>query len=75
MICSDVPVTGRSCNGHAGAGNGDAAVADVPRRVGAIENTVGVVSQQHRMGLGAVVEDDALRVLLQQGNQHRRFAL
>ena len=27
------------------------------------------------MGLGAVVEDDALRVLLQQGDQHRRFAL
>ena len=75
VICSDVPVTGRSCNGHAGAGNGDAAVADVPRRVGAIENTVGVVGQQHRMGLGAVVEDDALRVLLQQGDQHRRFAL
>ena len=27
------------------------------------------------MGLGAVVQNDALRVLLQQGDQHRRFAL
>ena len=66
VVGAHIPVAGRLCNGHAGAGERDAAGRDVPGRVGTIEHAVRIIGQQHGMGLRAVVQDDAFRVLSQQ---------
>ena len=69
VVRGNVPVAGRAVDGHAGAGERDAAGGNVPGRVGAMEHAVGVVGQQHGVGLAAVVQDDALRVLRKQGDE------
>ena len=53
----------------------DASGRDVACRIGAIEVAVGVVGEQHCMGLAAVIQHDALRVLRKQGDQGLHFFL
>ena len=70
LVGGYVPIAGSSCNGNARAGDGHTAGGDAAGRVGAVEHTVGVVGQEDRVGLAAIIEDDSLGVLGQQLNEH-----
>ena len=69
MIGCHVPVAGRAADRNTGIFQRDTAGRNIPCRVGAVESTIGVIGQQQRMGLSAVIQHDALRMLRQQGNE------